>query len=62
MIFKHYLLVSAINKLKLHSKSSNTFEIMDDEGLREHGVDIKVKRDSISSSLYYRSYYFSEGI
>ena len=39
------------DKLKLHSKSSNTFEIMDDEGLREHGVDIKVKRDSILSNL-----------
>lgn len=38
------------------------YEIMDDEGLRERGVDIKVKRESISSAIFYRSYYFSEGI
>ena len=50
------------DKLYLHSRSANTYEIMDDEGLRERGVDIKIKRDSISETNYYRSYFFSEGI
>ena len=50
------------DKFDLHSKSAHAFDVMDDEGLRERGVNVKIKWGSISSTLFYRSYYFKEGI
>ena len=51
-----------INKNENYSKSSDGFEVMDDEGLRERGINTKVKHGSVSSAVYYRSYLFKEGI
>lgn len=50
------------NKTPQVDNVGQLYEIMDDEGLRERGVNLKVKRDSVSSAIFYRSYYFSEGI
>jgi len=40
----------------------NYYEIIDEEGLRDRGINIAAPNNSIMKSEYYRSYKFKEGI
>lgn len=50
------------NRAPHPDNQGHIIEIMDDDGLRERGVKINVKQESVNSVTFYRSYYFKEGL